>query len=183
MSPTTSRPRTATACARWTTASCSWAPPDRFDWKLHGKQEIYIAYNAYRLHSGGVRSKDILQRQHINPELARYELHRVWKLEAVLKQGMEHIYSRRIFYLDEDSWQIALAESYDRDGKLWRVNEAHALNHYEVPVLWSTLLVWHDLDERRYTIGGLDNARQPPRFMEGGDPREFNPNALQYYVR
>lgn len=158
-------------------------PPDRFDWKLHGKQEIYIAYNAYRLHSGGVRSKDILQRQHINPELARYELHRVWKLEAVLKQGMEHIYSRRIFYLDEDSWQIGLAESYDRDGKLWRVNEAHALNHYEVPVLWSTLLVWHDLDERRYTIGGLDNARQPPRFMEGGDPREFNPNALQYYVR
>ena len=63
------------------------------------------------------------------------------------------------------------------------MNEAHALNHYEVPVHWSTLLVWHDLFARRYTIGGLDNARQPPRFTEGGDPREFNPNALQYYVR
>lgn len=158
-------------------------PPDRFEWKLHGKQEIYIAYNAYRLHSGDVGPKNILRRQHINPELARYELHRVWKLEAVLKKGMEHIYSRRIFYLDEDSWQIGLAESYDQSGRLWRVNEAHALNHYEVPVHWSTLLVWHDLFARRYTIGGLDNARQAPRFTEGGDPREFNPNALQYYVR
>jgi len=158
-------------------------PPDRFTWKLHGKQEIYIAYNAYRLHSGDVGPKDILRRQHINPELARYELHRVWKLEAVLKEGEEHIYSRRIFYLDEDSWQIGLAESYDREGRLWRVNEAHALNLYEVPLLWSTLLVYHDLFARRYAITGLDNARKPPLFKEGGDPREFNPNALQYYVR
>jgi hypothetical protein len=158
-------------------------PPDRFDWKLHGKQEIYIAYNAYRLHSGGVGPKQILRRQHIDPELARYELHRVWKLEAVLKEGAEHIYSRRIFYLDEDSWQIGLAESYDRDGRLWRVNESHALNLYEVPALWHTLLVYHDLAARRYAITGLDNARQPPQFREGGDPREFNPNALQYYVR
>ncbi|MBW2399097.1 MAG: DUF1329 domain-containing protein [Deltaproteobacteria bacterium] len=158
-------------------------PPDRFEWKLHGKQEIYIAYNAYRLHDGGVGPKDILQRRHINPDLARYELHRVWKLEATLKDGADHIYSRRIFYLDEDSWQIALAESYDRDGRLWRINEAHALNHYEVPVHWSTLLVYHDLIARRYAITGLDNARKPPQFKEGGDPREFNPNALQYYVR
>ena len=158
-------------------------PPDRFEWKLHGKQEIYIAYNAYRLHSGDVGPRDILQPRHINPELARYELHRVWKLEAVLKEDANHIYSRRIFYLDEDSWQIGLAESYDDEGRLWRVNEAHALNLYDVPLLWSTLLVYHDLLARRYAITGLDNASHPPRFAEGGDPREFNPNALQYYVR
>ena len=158
-------------------------PPDRFEWKLHGKQEIYLAYNSYRLHSGDIRPKDILHARHIDPELARYELHRVWKLEAVLKKDADHIYSRRIFYLDEDSWQIGLAESYNREGQLWRVNEAHALNLYEVPVLWSTLLVYHDLLARRYAITGLDNARNPPRFKEGGDPREFNPNALQYYVR
>ncbi len=158
-------------------------PPDRFDWKLHGKQEIYIPYNAYRLHGGDVTPEEILQRQHIDPELARYELHRVWKLEAIRKPDAEHIYSRRIFYLDEDSWQIGLAESYDDDGNLWRVNEAHALNFYEVPVLWSTLLVYHDLKARRYTITGLDNDLNPPLFREGGDPREFNPNALQYYLR
>ena len=158
-------------------------PPDRFDWKLHGKQEIFIAYNAYRLHSGDVGPKEILLRHHIEPELARYELHRVWKLEAVLKPGAQHIYSRRIFYLDEDSWQIGLAESYDSQGRLWRVNEAHAINLYDVPVLWDTLAVYHDLAARRYTASGLDNSRNPPRFQEGGDPREFNPNALQYYVR
>jgi hypothetical protein len=158
-------------------------PPDRFEWKLHGKQEVFIAYNAYRLHSGKVGPKEILGRHHIEPELARYELHRVWKLEATLKSGAEHIYSRRIFYLDEDSWQIGLAESYDREGELWRVNEAHAVNLYDVPVLWTTLIAYHDLRARRYTATGLDNSRNPPRFREGADPREFNPNALQLYVR
>jgi hypothetical protein len=158
-------------------------PPDRFEWKLHGKREIFVPYNAYRLHSGDVQPNDILQRRHIDPELARYELHRVWMLEAVKKKDAKHLYSRRIFYLDEDSWRVILAESYDDEGKLWRVNEAHTVNHYEVPALLSTLTAWHDLAERRYTIGGLDNQRNPPRFREGGDPREFNPNALQYYVR
>ncbi|NOQ63208.1 MAG: DUF1329 domain-containing protein, partial [Methyloprofundus sp.] len=73
--------------------------PDRFDWKLLGKQEMYIPYNAYRLHSDKLVAADILAKQHINPALARYELHRVWKLEGTLKPGKRHIYSRRVLYL------------------------------------------------------------------------------------
>jgi len=158
-------------------------PPDRFEWTLRGKREIYIPYNAYRLHGRDVGHADILRTGHINPDLARYELHRVWVVEGVLKADETHVYSRRVFYVDEDSWQIAVAESYDREGQLWRVNEAHALNLYEVPVLWDTLQVYHDLDAGRYAVSGLDNGRNPPRFREGGDPRDFNPNALTYYVR
>jgi hypothetical protein len=158
-------------------------PPDRFEWELLGKREMLIPYNAYRLHGGDVGPADILRRSHIEPDLARYELHRVWVLQATLKPGAKHVYSRRVFYVDEDSWQIAVAESYDLDGRLWRVNEAHAINYYEVPVLWSTLEVYHDLVEDRYLVTGLDNARHTYRFSEGSDPREFSPNALTYEVR
>jgi hypothetical protein len=76
-----------------------------------------------------------------------------------------------------------VAESYDLNGRLWRVNEVHALNYYEVPVLWSTLEVYHDLVEDRVLVTGLDNQRTPYRFSEGSDPREFSPNALAYEVR
>ncbi len=158
-------------------------PPDRFDWKLLGKRELLIPYNAYRLHSGDVGPAQILGLHHIEPSLARYEIHRVWVVEATLKPGEKHIYSRRTFYVDEDSWQIAVAESYDAQGRLWRVNEAHALSYYEVPVLWTTLEVFHDLQAGRYLVTGLDNARRTYRFTEGSDPREFSPNALTYYVR
>ena len=158
-------------------------PPDRFDWELLGKREMLIPYNAYRLHGGDVGPADILRRSHIEPDLARYELHRVWVVQGTLEPGERHVYSRRVFYVDEDSWQIAVAESYDRDGKLWRVNEAHAINYYDVPVLWDTLEVYHDLIRNRYLVTGLDNGRNPAEFSEGSDPREFSPNALAYDVR
>jgi hypothetical protein len=158
-------------------------PPDRFDWKLVGKREVFVPYNAYRLHTDRVTADDILQKHHIDPALARYELHRVWVVEATLKPEASHIYSKRVFYLDEDSWQVIVSESYDLEGNLWRVAEAHTLNYYEVPVPRETLTVFHDLAERRYLAEGLDNGRNPPRFGEEIHPREFSPNALLYYVR
>jgi hypothetical protein len=158
-------------------------PPDRFEWTLVGKREIYIPYNAYRLHGSDVGPAEILQKRHIAPELARYELHRVWVVEGRLRPGSRHIYSRRVFYVDEDSWQIALSESYDSDGKLWRVAEAHAVNYYEVPALWTTVEVFYDLRDGRYFANGLDNDRNCYRFSDTADPREFSPNALLDYVR
>ena len=157
--------------------------PAHYEWKLLGKQELYIPYNAYRIHSEDLEYDDIIKPKHINPDLARYELHRVWVVEGTLKPDMKHVYSRRVFYVDEDSWQIAVADNYDHDGALWRTSEAHALNYYEVPVLWSTLEVYHDLQKQRYLVGGLDNQRNPYRFSDAADPREFTPNALNYYIR
>jgi len=157
--------------------------PEQYDWQLKGKQELFIPYNAYRIHAQELDYDDIVGKQHINPGLARYELHRVWVVEGTLKPGMKHIYGRRVFYIDEDSWQIAVADNYDLEGKLWRTSEAHALNYYEVPVQWSTLEVYYDLDKQRYLVSGLDNSRKPYQFSDTADPREFSPNALIYYIR
>ncbi|MBI3171233.1 MAG: DUF1329 domain-containing protein, partial [Hydrocarboniphaga effusa] len=51
---------------------------DRYTWKLLGKNEMYIPYNDYRLNSDTLKYKDILQVGHINKDIPRYELHRVW---------------------------------------------------------------------------------------------------------
>ncbi|HVP28553.1 MAG TPA: DUF1329 domain-containing protein [Myxococcota bacterium] len=158
-------------------------PPDRFEWELLGKREMLIPYNAYRLDAGDVGPTAILRQHHIEPDLARYELHRVWVVQGTLKPGAKHVYSRRVFYVDEDSWQIAVAESYDLQGRLWRVDEAHAIDFYDVPALCSALEVFHDLEQQRYLVNGLDNERHAWRFSEGSDPREFSPNALSYDVR
>ena len=157
--------------------------PGQYDWQLKGKQELYIPYNAYRIHAQDLAVDDIVGKHHINPAHARYELHRVWVVEGILKPGMKHIYGRRVFYIDEDSWQISVADNYDLEGNLWRTSEAHALNYYEVPVLWSTLEVYYDLAKQRYLVSGLDNGRNPYQFSDTADPREFSPNALNYYVR
>jgi hypothetical protein len=157
--------------------------PDMFEWTLLGKREMLIPYNSYRIHSSAIDHDEILQDKHVNPDLARFELHRVWVVEGRLKPDMQHVYSRRVFYLDEDSWQISASDSYDLEGNLWRTAMAHGLNFYTVPVHLSTLDVHHDFVERRYFVDGLDNRRKPWRFLDGADPREFSPNALAYYVR
>src|SRR5205085_2692229 len=98
-----------------------------------GKREMYVPYNSYKAHSGDVKIKDLIMPGHLNPELLRYELHRVWVVDATLKPGKRHINARRTFYLDEDSWQILVIDHYDSQKALWRYSEEPSINYYEVP--------------------------------------------------
>ena len=131
--------------------------PDRYDWELVGKKELYVPYNNYALHSDQLKYGDILKPLHINPEHLRYELHRVWVVDATLKQGTSHIYKRRTLYVDEDSWQILVVDQYDNRDQLWRVSEGFVINYYDLPTLWTTLEVHTDLQAGRYLAIGLDN--------------------------
>ena len=82
----------------------------------------------------------------------RYELHRVWVVNATLKKGTSHIYGRRTIYVDEDSWMIMVADHYDKSGKIWRVAEAYSINFYEMPLIWTTLDAYYDLKNGRYIV-------------------------------
>ncbi|MEH8020712.1 MULTISPECIES: DUF1329 domain-containing protein [Rheinheimera] len=153
--------------------------PDRYNWTLVGKQELYIPYNSYKLHSDKVKYADLLLPGHINPEYVRWEKHRVWVVEAKLKDNTRHVYGKRVFYIDEDSWQIHVADLYDNRDELYRVAVAHGLNYYEVPTHWSTLEVYHDLNSRRYIAIGLDNEDKMYDFSVKLTDADFTPAALR----
>jgi uncharacterized protein DUF1329 len=131
--------------------------PERYEWKLVGKKELFVAYNSYKLHWGKVKADDVIKPLHINQDLARYELHRVWVVDSTLKPGQRHIYKRRTLYFDEDSWQIVAVDCYDNRDQLWRVQEGHALNYYNVPNLWTTMELTYDLQARRYLALGFED--------------------------
>jgi len=152
---------------------------DRFTWHLVGKKEMYVPYNSYKAHSDKVTYDELVKPGHLNQDLMRYELHRVWIVDARLKEGMRHINARRTFYLDEDSYQILLIDHYDQRGNLWRVSEAHSINYYDVPVFWATIEVHYDLQSGRYIAVGLDN--QDPMYKFGTDcsANDFTPSALR----
>lgn len=153
--------------------------PNRYNWELKGKQELYVAYNSYKIHSDQLKYEDVLKQHHVNPELTRFEKHRVWVVEATLKEEYRHVYGKRVFFIDEDSWQILVADSYDDRGGLYRVALAYGLNYYEVPTPWSTLEVYHDLNSRRYLATGLDNEEDMYDFSVELSDREFTPQALR----
>ncbi len=153
--------------------------PNRYTWTLKGKQELLIPYNDYRLHSNDLKYDQILQPGHINPNLVRYEKHRVWVVEANLKSDTRHTYKKRVFYIDEDSWQVAVTDIYDNRDELYRVGVAHGINYYEVPTQWSTLEVFHDLQSRRYIAMGLDNEAKMYDFSAELNDVNFTSSALR----
>jgi hypothetical protein len=153
--------------------------PERYDWKLVGKQEMIVPYNAYQLHSNKLKNSDIIRPLHINQEHARYELHRVWVVDATLKAGQRHLYKRRTFYVDEDSWQILAVDCYDGRDQLWRVQEGHSINYYEIPTFWTTLELTYDLQSGRYLALGLDNEEsRTVNFAAKRTAADFTPAAI-----
>src|SRR6185503_6884711 len=90
----------------------------------------------------------------------RYELHRVWVVDSTLKPGVSHIYSRRTFYIDEDSWIILAIDAYDGRGDLRRYAQQHSAVWYNIPALYASIEVQIDLQAGRYIAGGLRNEEK-----------------------
>jgi hypothetical protein len=151
--------------------------PDRFDFKLVGKKEMYVPYNAYKL-AYEVPPEKSMTARFPNPDFLRWEKHRVWVVEATLKPGKRHAYRRKVFYVDEDTWSILLADSYDHGGKLQKVGFQAVVTFYDA----TDFLLPHvlfDLNKGAYLALAL--ASSPGDFTRpraGVDPREFTPDRL-----
>jgi len=154
--------------------------PDRYDWKLLGKREVYVPYNEYRLSDKNLKYKDIIKPRSINPDYVRYELHRVWVVEGTLKPGQRHVYGKRTFYLDEDSWSVLAEDAYDNRGNLWRASLHGLLEAYDAKVPMYRFGIYHDLNSGSYLVGGLDNEiKELIQFDAKAKVGDFQPDALR----
>ena len=153
--------------------------PKKYNWKLIGKTEIYIPYNSYKLANPDIKYQDIVKTGHIDQSLTRYELHRVWKVEATLKEGERHVYGKRTFYVDEDSYQIAIADHYDNRDVLWRVSEGHALQFVNANAPWYVSTTNYDLQSGRYLVELNNEENEPFKFGKQVKRKSFSASALR----
>lgn len=79
---------------------------------------MYVPYNTNALVTS--EEKEAFATFHMNPDKLRWELHRVWEIEATVRSGKRHAVHKRRYFLDEDTWLLVLADGYDSEGKLWR---------------------------------------------------------------
>ncbi len=152
---------------------------DRFNWEIVDKREIIVPFNSYKAHSGDLSPDDLIMPGHLNPEHLRYELHRVYVVEATLREGTRHINPRRTMYVEADSYQIVAIDHYDQRGNLWRKSEAHTINFYEIPTVWATLEASLDLQSGRFIVNGLDNDDPVASFQQNLSPSNYTPQALR----
>jgi hypothetical protein len=153
---------------------------DRYTWKLVGKKEMYIPYNVYRLTDKSLKPADVLKPGHVNSDLLRYELHRVWVAEGTLKAGKRHVIAKRVMYFDEDTFQVAAADLYDARGQLWRYQETFAMQYYDVNVPWYSGIGFYDLNSGAYTLAFASfEEKSAPVFGVRGKLADFQPDALR----
>jgi len=150
---------------------------DRYDFKLIGKKEMLVPYNTYRLTYHN-KAADVTTPQFINPDLVRWELHRVWVVEATLKPGKRHIYAKRTFYLDEDSWTALAADQFDAKGKLYRASFAHMSPSYDAKTPNAETQVFYDLTSGVYNISFLMGPYDGVRYINPLPANEWSPDAL-----
>jgi len=116
---------------------------NRYDWRLLGKRDMIIPYNANAFVTAPV--DDAFAAHHVNPDALRWELHRVWVVEATLAPGKRHAVPTRRFYLDEDSWIVTLADGYDGQGRLWRTTQVPPFFVPDIPALVIAPTIVHNL--------------------------------------
>ena len=153
--------------------------PNKYNWKIVGKQEMYIPYNSYKIASDELKYDEIIEKGHVKRDLTRYELHRVWKVAATLKDGERHIYGKRTFYFDEDSWQIAHVDIYDNRGELWRVHENYALQFQNVGSLYTAGGSSHDLLSGGFLADLSNEEENAFNFAYKAARKDFTTSALR----
>ena len=152
--------------------------PDRFDWSIVGKKEIYIPYDALELVNQRHRMQGVAQ-PYIDNDMRRYELHRVWVVEGKLKAGMRHSAPRKVLYLDEDTWLAAAAEEYDAAGKLWRHKEAGVMPAWEINAcVNASLVMFYDFSNGRYVLDSnvVGGAKDIKFIADEKEDSHFNSN-------
>lgn len=131
---------------------------DKFDFKLLGKKEVIVPYNDYRRFL--MPQPQALGKLHVLPEAVRWELHRVWVVEATLKDGQRHVEKRKKFYIDEDSWAFLVYVGFDQQDKPYHYMENHVYQEYNKPMLRSNSV---------YDLYDLSTAKRSSNGVPGTD--------------
>lgn len=151
---------------------------DRFDYKLVGKKEMFLPYNQYKVSFDCPTLEMALLPKHANPACERWELHRVWVVEATLKPGQRHAYSKRNYYFDEDLSAAGLYDAFDQQGQLYRSIFNGMVQLYDHKLPWAVRTVIYDFNKGQY--GFFNDVMLGGHRIEAkaASERELNPESI-----
>lgn len=143
-------------------------PIFKYDWKLLGKQEKLIPYNCNKMFTAN--SVEVHKPNFFDPEYTRWELHRVWVVEATLHPGERNVLARRRFYIDEDDWTVHLTDGWDSAGNPYHVQHFFTVTYPNVPGNIEANCIVYNLQLDEYVSEGGSFANAPYNV-----PYDFTP--------
>jgi hypothetical protein len=152
--------------------------PDRFDWKLVGKKEIYIPYNGFAMQRMNKNLKDATGDNFINADFRRYEIHRVWEVVGTVKSGVRHATPKKTLFIDEDSSVLAVGDDYDAQGKVWKVKENYVTPEWEIGACSFSASTYNDVISGRYILDSsvIGTGKDMRYYAPSENDSRFNDN-------
>jgi hypothetical protein len=148
-----------------------------FTWTILGKKELFIPYNSNKTLAPSLDK--VLSKRFLSPDHVRWELHRVWVVEAKLRSGYRDTSPRSIYYVDEDTWTAVLADRYDANGQLWRTLWTIPIAAPDVPATMNTTWGFYNLLDGSFYANVLLNGQSvQDKIMPYYPARVFSPEAL-----
>jgi hypothetical protein len=152
---------------------------DRFTWKLIGKKEMFITNSSAKINNFSLKYKDMLQTNHINQDLARYELHRVWVIEANNKPEVRHTFKKKTLYVDEDTWNVVMTDNYDQRDQYYKFHEGHLVSVREIQASTTVPEILYDLQKGGYFATALVNEGKPNDLTVTYTKEHFTPESIK----
>jgi len=109
----------------------------------------------------------------------RWELHRVWVVDASLRAGQRHPAAKSRYYCDEDTWTCVLADRWDSNGQLWKSIWTATFVAPDLPGTVTGAFGFNDLLSGTAYVGDLYNGKSAqytlqPRYADS----TFSPDAM-----
>ena len=163
-------------------ASTFYGNPSQYNWTYVEKKEMLVPYNCNKLLF--VNMEDFLKPHFPDPELVRWEKHRVWVVDAVLVPGIHNVNSKRRLYFDEDTWYGLLGEGYDGNGDLWKAYTMYLECVPSIPGTIEMCTATYQMQTGDYVFNGNNNYKQysgaqfvGPQSASLFEPQEMAANA------
>ena len=155
--------------------------PERYNWKLLGKREMYIPANSYKLHDKSVKYADLIKPGVPNADYIRWELRRVVAVEGTLKDNYRHLYGKRVLFLDEDTGMAVMSDMYDARGSLWQYAFINYYYGFDINAWQAGNAFFFDLNSGGYVAYNLFQERPRAGILNKGDlkPSMFTPQAAR----
>jgi hypothetical protein len=154
-------------------------PLIEYDWKYIEKKELYIPYSNNGLLL--LPYQQVLKPKFLDPEVVRWELHRVWVVEATLHSGSRNVLARRRFYVDEDSWTVATTDSWDANNNLFHVQYIINCVRPDMPGMDLANYAIYNLQTGQYVLvdGPWDQKAHPSiEMLQGMPDSDFDPQNM-----
>jgi hypothetical protein len=125
---------------------------DRYDWRFVEKKEMLIPYNNNKMLVSPSETTYIPN--FVNPDVLRWELHRVWVVEATLHPGERNVLARRMLYVDEDTWTVGVVDSWDGNENIYKLGMNANCVYPNLPGTILFMPLVYDLQKGDYTATG-----------------------------